>query len=198
MMSIFKNALFVIVLCFIMGFTSITNAAESDNIEKRQLFERLVLVTNMQVQHDQIINMMVNQVKVASKQRIQQKMQKRENTSPEQKKRFEQITEDAIESMVARMMAAMKQEMPFSELVDRVYYPVYDKYFSASDLEAIIQFYESPAGKKYVSTTSILMQESLSLFNKLYSQKLQKIVQPIAEEELKRSKPELEKIDKEE
>jgi hypothetical protein len=197
MMSIFKNALLVIALCFVMGFISIANAAESGTpAEKRQVFERFILVTDMQARQVQITDMMVNQIIAAMKMNIQQMIQKKENASPEQKKKFEQIVNDAMGRLAAKMIAAMKQEMPFSDLVDRVYYPLYDKYFSASDLETIISFYESPAGKKFASTAPILIQESMTLFNGLYSEKLQKISHAIAEEELKRIKPELEKINK--
>jgi uncharacterized protein len=198
MMSIFKKAIPVIVLCFVMGFISIANAAESGApAEKRQVFERFLVVTDMQARQVQITDMMVNQIIAAMKVNIQQMIQKKENVSPEQKKKFEQILNDAMGRLASKMIAAMKQEMPFSDLVDRVYYPLYDKYFSTSDLEAVINFYESPAGKKFASTAPLLLQESMALFNGLYSEKLQKISQTIAEEELKRIKPELEKIDKE-
>jgi hypothetical protein len=124
-------------------------------------------------------------------------LQKIEKATPEQKRRAGQIMEDAMARLAAKMTAGMKQEMPFSELVDRIYYPLYDKHFTASDLELIIQFYESATGKKFVGITPVILQESISLFNELYSRKLQKMGQSIAEDELERITPELEKIEKE-
>ena len=175
MMSILKNALLVIVLCSVTGSISVTNAAESGSPEKRQLFERFMLVTDMQARYGQMTDIMVNQFKVAWQPSIQQMMQKIEKATPEQKKKFGQIMEDAMGRLAANMIAAIKQEVPFSELVDRVYYPLYDKHFSISDLESILKFYESPLGKKFVSTAPIILQESVSLFNELYSQKLQEM-----------------------
>lgn len=199
MMSIGKNALLAIFLCSVMGFISITGAraAESGNPEKRQLFERLMLVTDMQARYSQIIEIMVNQVGMVLQANVRQTIEKMEKATPEQKKKFGQIMEDAMGRLTGKMTAAMKQELPFAELVDRVYYPLYDRHFTASDLESVLQFYESPVGKKFVSSTPVIMQESVSLFNELYTQKLQKVGQTVAEEELKRIKQELEKIPKE-
>ncbi len=44
----------------------------------------------------------------------------------------------------------------FSEMV-----PVYDKYFSENDLRELIQFYESPVGKKFLSVAPAIMKESM-------------------------------------
>lgn len=41
--------------------------------------------------------------------------------------------------------------------------PVYKKYLTVADLEAIIAFYASPAGKKYAKNTPFIMQESMQV-----------------------------------
>jgi hypothetical protein len=40
--------------------------------------------------------------------------------------------------------------------------PIYDKYLSHDDIKKIIQFYESPVGKKLISITPQLTQDSYS------------------------------------
>ena len=38
--------------------------------------------------------------------------------------------------------------------------PIYDKHFSHNDIKELIQFYESPIGKKYLEATPSITQES--------------------------------------
>jgi hypothetical protein len=196
MMFFRKSGLLMIFLCFLMGFVSSARAAESDNSEKRILFEKLMLITDMQGRHYQMIDAMAKQVRMLLETSIRQTVKNVENATPEQKTRFAQIKESATKRLMIRMTDTMRQELSFTDFVDQVYYPFYDKHFSISELESIIRFYESPAGQKFVSTAPLLSQETAAIFNKLYAQKLQKMGQTIVEEELKRIAPELEKLGK--
>jgi hypothetical protein len=46
--------------------------------------------------------------------------------------------------------------------------PVYNKYFSESDLNAFIQFYNSPSGKKLTGSLPMIMQESIGVSMKYF------------------------------
>lgn len=186
----------MIALYFLIGFASSARAAESDNSEKRVLFEKLMLITDMQGRHNQMIDAMAKQVRMVLEANIRQNAKDIENATPEKKARFAQIKESAVKRLMVRITDAIRQELSFTDFVDQVYYPFYDKHFSVSEFESIIRFYESPAGQKFVSAAPLLSQESASIVNKLYAQKLQKLGQTIVEEELKRIAPELEKLGK--
>ena len=41
--------------------------------------------------------------------------------------------------------------------------PVYAKYLSIEDIQAIIDFYDSPAGKKFSTSTPLIIQESMQV-----------------------------------
>ncbi len=41
--------------------------------------------------------------------------------------------------------------------------PVYQKHMTIEDLDAVIAFYESPAGVKYAQKTPFIMQESMQV-----------------------------------
>jgi len=42
-----------------------------------------------------------------------------------------------------------------------IYYPIYDRYFSTEDLEAIVEFYRSAAGNKYATEMPNLVQDTI-------------------------------------
>ncbi len=47
------------------------------------------------------------------------------------------------------------------ELVDLTV-PIYDKYLTEQDVEGLIEFYNSPVGKKFVSVQGAIMQEAMT------------------------------------
>jgi len=49
-----------------------------------------------------------------------------------------------------------------NDLVDMLL-PVYQKHMTLSDLEKIIEFYETPVGRKYAEKTPFIMQESMQV-----------------------------------
>ncbi len=79
--------------------------------------------------------------------------------------------------VMQQMIAAFKQNLPKvpekfwqdflkqanpDELVDLIV-PIYDKHLSLDEVRAIIQFYETPAGKKLVSILPQVTQESMAV-----------------------------------
>jgi hypothetical protein len=74
--------------------------------------------------------------------------------------------------------------MPFDALVKDVYYPVYSQHFTVEEIQAMIAFFESPVGQKFVATTPILMQESVVMINQKYTPVIQQKDFELIEEEL--------------
>jgi hypothetical protein len=55
-----------------------------------------------------------------------------------------------------------EQEMDTKGLVEKIV-PLYDKYYTFEDLKAINAFYETPAGQKVLTTTPLIMHESMQI-----------------------------------
>ncbi|MEI6178615.1 MAG: DUF2059 domain-containing protein [Verrucomicrobiota bacterium] len=55
-----------------------------------------------------------------------------------------------------------QEKMDTHELVEKII-PLYDKYYTLEDLKAINAFYESPVGKKILTTLPQIMQESMKI-----------------------------------
>lgn len=87
-----------------------------------------------------------------------------------------------------------KKEANEDELT-RMYIPIYDKYYSESDLDALIKFYKTPTGKKMIAVMPDLMKESMEkgrIWGEVISKKVMaKMEKAIAEKSAQR-KAELE------
>ena len=73
-----------------------------------------------------------------------------EKFPPEKRERVQKMSD----TMIQKMLAYMKVE-PISELA----VPLYDKYFTAEEIRAMIQFYESPAGRKFTEVQPKMADE---------------------------------------
>lgn len=65
------------------------------------------------------------------------------------------------ERIFVRMTELMAEEIKKSDF-SRINVELYDKYFTNEDIKGLIQFYESPLGKKTVQVVPTLTQESVT------------------------------------
>lgn len=65
------------------------------------------------------------------------------------------------ERIFVRMTELMAEEIKKSDF-SRINVELYDKYFTNEDIKGLIQFYESPLGKKTVQVVPALTQESVT------------------------------------
>ena len=78
-----------------------------------------------------------------------------------------------LDSMIQSMGSTMKEvppefwtefrkEVKVNDLIDKII-PVYQKHFTSAEMNQLVQFYESPAGKKLTQEQPMIMQESMKI-----------------------------------
>jgi hypothetical protein len=70
-----------------------------------------------------------------------------------------------------------------------VSYPIYDKYFTESELRDIIGFYKSSTGKKAIAILPQVVGDSMSRTNEILLPKMSSIMAEIIAEELLNALP---------
>lgn len=73
--------------------------------------------------------------------------------------------EDASAQVPSKFWEDFRKEIKSDDLLTLIV-PVYDKYFTHEEVVELIQFYESPIGKKMVATMPLLMHESMEVGKK--------------------------------
>lgn len=68
-------------------------------------------------------------------------------------------------SIDADIWADLEKEFSKTSLNDltEMLVPVYSKYLSVDDLQELIQFYETPIGKKFAKSNPLILQESMQV-----------------------------------
>jgi hypothetical protein len=167
-----------------------------DNKEELKVYQKFFKATNIEAQYDQILNVMIVQLQQGFVVSFRETLKNIGDITPEQQEKLKQLFQQSMESFVKRMKVKITEVMPLNELINDVYYPAFSKHFTLAEIKELLAFYESPIGRKFISTAPTVMQESATTMNEKYSPQLQKIGNKIAEEELKKIKPDIEKLQK--
>lgn len=126
---------------------------------------------------------MLGQMKNDIERMLAEKMSRSHFDDPSQKAYVTLMVNNAISNFVGRFEKEQQELMPFEELEKRVIGPIIRKHFSNEDLQALISFYKSPVGGKYISSMNTIMQEISAKTNQEYGQQLYHLSKTIAEEE---------------
>ncbi len=84
--------------------------------------------------------------------------------TPQQRQKFKDIMDD--------MMAESFKAYPPDEMIHDMV-PIYQKYFDKSDIEAMIAFYSSPTGQKFLDSQSKIMGDFMTVLMPKMQERLQ-------------------------
>lgn len=116
--------------------------------------------------------------------------QSRQLARNQMKKDFPNMPPDQAAQM-DRMMDDMFNGLPIEQLLQNMV-PVYQKHFTKGDMDAILAFYSSSAGQKFIKETPAITQESMQASYGLLQQYMQTTMQKVrqrAEQMQKDAKP---------
>jgi hypothetical protein len=65
-----------------------------------------------------------------------------------------------FDAFAERFDSLFVERLHFSEIIEAVYLPIYDKYFSEEELREMLAFYRTPVGRKSIELMPSLMQEA--------------------------------------
>jgi len=177
-----KTTKVVVLPLLFMSFLVIkVNAQEIIIPEKRALIKELLEVTEATKLTENVLNTMILQGESNYPQLL--------SGVQGNGKDIEQNKERILESrrrFSKRFRELYPQRLNLEQVIQQIYYPLYDKYFTEDELRDLVIFYKSPTGKKSIMVMPQLMQESMQKSNELLNPKLIQLIKEIAEEEKKR------------
>jgi hypothetical protein len=87
-----------------------------------------------------------------------------------------------------RFRELLQQRINRAEIIEQIYYPLYDKHFTVEELKGLVAFYKTPVGQKAIQVMPQLVQEAMQKASELMLPKLRALVGEIMEEEMNRLK----------
>lgn len=143
---------------------------------KRSLIYQLLELTGGRQQYEQTNQLLFAQMQQQLQPMLEQMVRSRSDLSAaEQQALIEDLTANTTQ-LIARLNEVIQTEITYDQVLERVYYPVYDQYFTEEDLSGLIAFYETPTGKRLLAVSPQIVQTSLQLSNELFLPRILEVV----------------------
>lgn len=153
--------------------------------EKRALIKELLEITQANKSANQVIDAMMRSELPKLVSTVLKNVPSLDSDRPEVQKQFN----DIVSRLAVKYRDRVLKKIDLNQLVEQVSYPIYDKYFTESELRDIIGFYKSSTGKKAISVLPQITIDSISRTNDILLPKLSSIMTEIITEELLNALP---------
>lgn len=168
-----KKILFAILTTAISsGFSVAVNAQETRiSAEKKELIAEVITITKADKLTQDVARAVANSYNEGYPALIRSVVNARTDLTPTQKTMVVNYLlkrDNAAEQYRQRVLDAID----FREFVEQIYYPLYDKYFTADEIRDLIQFYRSSTGQKVLAVTPEMSAESVAITQKLLMPKI--------------------------
>ena len=149
--------------------TSATSSAGSQplppNAASREKVLQLLNLIDIKKTTDIAMRAAVQQIKANAMQSIQQEVP---TSTPEEMKRFN----DMIDGVTLDTLSSLH----IDEMIE-VIVPVYQRHFTDADLDAVLAFYSSPTGQKFLNETPQILQETMMAMGPMQQKMMQEMMQ---------------------
>jgi len=99
---------------------------------------------------------------------------------------FEKTLIQSAERVNARIKELLPQRINWSGTMEQIFFPIYDKHFTETELKDLVAFYKSPTGQKAILVMPDLMRESVDKSTELMNPKMVQLLNEVLEEEKQR------------
>lgn len=153
--------------------------------EKRDLIKELLEITESSKNAEQIMDAMVRAELPKLVSTVLKNVPALDSDRPEIQKKFS----DIVSRMAIKYRDRVAKKIDLNQLIEQVSYPIYDKYFTESELRDIVGFYKSATGKKAIAVLPQIVGDSMKRTNEILLPKMTSIMTEIITEELLNALP---------
>jgi hypothetical protein len=186
-----KNALLlsVLVICLsgLVSAQAASGASPSADQASLEEVNQLLKVLNTRQQMQTMIEGMKEQMKRGQLQGFEISLQKKGITlTADERTRAKARLDDLADEMF--------KQMPYEEMMSATA-EIYRKHFTSGDIGALVSFYQSPAGQKFLNEMPSLLQESMRAGGDIMSKRMPELLNGLEEkmnafaEEFKKTPP---------
>ncbi|MCG5059961.1 MAG: DUF2059 domain-containing protein [Limnoraphis sp. WC205] len=154
--------------------------------EKRKLIEEFLELTGGEKTFQQVSQAMLSQMEQQFSAMLGSDLVGSPQLSPQERQQVAANMNREMSRIAQKYNQLFLERIDYQKIVEEVYYPLYDKYFTNDDLRVLIDFYKSPTGQRTIEIMPQLLQESVQRTAQVIAPTVTSIIQEIITEELKR------------
>jgi uncharacterized protein len=151
---------------------------------KKELIHQLLELLGGKKTYDQTQQLVLSQQKQELPKILKQMIDASSRLTPSQKKDAYAKANQNISSALDEFGKYMSAETTYQEFLERIYYPVYDQYFTETDLKDLVAFYKTPIGRKLISISPQLSATSQKLTFEIIMPRLSEIISRMIQKEM--------------
>jgi hypothetical protein len=174
------------VLCF-SSICFAQNVTISPN--KKKVIAEIVSVTKADQSVKEVMQSMFKQMNASYPLIIKGMTDKRTDLTPAQKAKIENDLINKRTDFEVRFQQKIIQAINFQEYVEATIYPLYDKYFTETELNDLLTFYKTPTGQKLNAVLPQLSAEGIRLSQEYLIPKINGIVEEVLKEQTQPTAP---------
>ena len=153
---------------------------------KQELIEEFLELTGGERTFKQVSQAMLSQMEQQFGALLSSDLAGSQQLSPQERQRMAATLSREMNRISQKYNRLFLERIDYQQIVEEVYYPLYDKYFTEEDLRVLIDFYKSPTGQKTIEVMPQLLQESMQRTAQVIGPTITQIMQEIITEELQR------------
>lgn len=153
---------------------------------KQELIEEFLELTGGERTFKQVSQAMLSQMEQQFGAMLSSDLAGSQQLSPQERQRMAATLSREMNRISQKYNRLFLERIDYQQIVEEVYYPLYDKYFTEEDLRVLIDFYKSPTGQKTIEVMPQLLQESMQRTAQVIGPTITQIMQEIITEELQR------------
>jgi hypothetical protein len=128
--------------------------------QKRELIRELVEASGGAISAEEVNRMLLMQFKQVYGSWVEQLVADDPTLTPEERQAMRAHLGD-FDWFSKTFSARFAERIDLARVLERAYFPFYDRYFEESELKELLAFYRTPTGKKAVSVLPAIMHEGM-------------------------------------
>ncbi|OVE73348.1 hypothetical protein BVX93_01835 [bacterium B13(2017)] len=172
-MKIFIN----FILCLLISLSLFS--ADDISKEKMDLIQKILELNNVKSMAEGNMKMVISSINHDMDYFIEELSQEIKIPLDQ----MDKIKKESYERIKAMYNGLHPKEINAEEIYLSTFSKLYDKYFAHDELVKIIDFFESPIGKKYLDNSITLEQEAIKSISEKISPQISKLVNKLFDEE---------------
>jgi hypothetical protein len=100
-----------------------------------------------------------------------------------EKEAHDQAVAESFQRVAKRFRVLYAERIQIARILEEIYVPLYDKFYTEAELQDLLAFYRTPTGAKTLRITTQLVQEAMEASNAMLMPQLLGILQEVMEEE---------------
>ena len=179
----FRKSLIKALLIGGLSLTAMGQSAPAIDPQKLTLLKELLVATDIKQITEKLMETQFVQIESNFPQMMGAMVP---NTADLPQETQEKIRQKALAGGIRAMKkfrTLYGQRIEIGAIVEQMYLPIYDKYFSTDNVKDLLAFYRTPAGKKWVASMPQINQEASQKSSELLLPKITAIMTEVMEEE---------------